>query len=348
LFIASSLLMIWALEAMNAGGLEGTVLGTLITPYCTGLGNLLVTFVVARDRGPGSEVMTNALVNNVTNMTLLIGLPAIFWTMNVLPQNTAAKGKKKKRGNNNRVHEINRLSLLLTLTAVLFFTGAVWALARKGRLDFGDGLVLVGLFLFWQLFHVYDVLKSNLQKNKSLDWMLWLYVALLGVGAYAQYLASIGWINGYNIAMADFSARKILGCSAAGFARCRMGCWPSITAGAATRRSSTPRKWATDTFAFRYASGFLRFTIRLRCRGNFKPACTCYSGPRWCTCFAWWCSGNCRAWWESGWSAPMEFFSTKDCCDERVKYTAEAPRRREEKISGKQEFRNWNRRNPQH
>ena len=33
--------------------------------------------------------MTNSLVNNVTNMTLLIGLPAIFWTMNVLPQNTA-------------------------------------------------------------------------------------------------------------------------------------------------------------------------------------------------------------------------------------------------------------------
>ncbi|HWD93387.1 MAG TPA: sodium/calcium exchanger protein [Verrucomicrobiae bacterium] len=194
LFLASSLLMIWALEAMNAGGLEGTVLGTLITPYCTGLGNLLVTFVVGRDHGPGSEVMTNALVNNVTNMTLLIGLPAIFWTMNVLPQTAPAKGKKKKRANNNRVHEINRLSLLLTLTAVLFFTGAVWALARKGRLDFGDGLVLVGLFLFWQLFHVYDVLKSNVQKNKSLDWTLLLYVALLGVGAYAQYL-SIDWLD---------------------------------------------------------------------------------------------------------------------------------------------------------
>ena len=195
LFLGSSLLMVWALEAMNSGGLEGTVLGTLITPYCTGLGNLLVTFVIGRDHGPGSEVMTNALVNNVTNMTLLIGLPAIFWAMNVMPQNSATKSKKKKRGNNNnRVHEINRLSLLLTLTAVLFFTGAVWALARKGHLDFGDGLVLVGLFLFWQLFHVYDVLKSNLQKNKSLDWMLWLYVALLGVGAYAQYL-SIDWLN---------------------------------------------------------------------------------------------------------------------------------------------------------
>ncbi|HXT13263.1 MAG TPA: sodium/calcium exchanger protein [Candidatus Angelobacter sp.] len=196
LFIGSSLLMIWALEAMNAGGLEGTVLGTLITPYCTGIGNLLVAFVVGRHGGPGSVVMTNSIVNNVTNMTLLVGLPAIFWTMNVMPQTqkTAGKGKKKRRNTNQRVHEINRLSLLLTLTAVLFFTGAVWALGHDGKLDFGDGLVLVGLFLFWQLFHVYDVLKSNVQKNKSLDWVLLLYVAVLAAAAYAQYL-SIDWLD---------------------------------------------------------------------------------------------------------------------------------------------------------
>jgi cation:H+ antiporter len=199
LFIATSLVMIWALEAINAGGLEGTVLGTLITPYCTGIGNLLIVYIIFRKGGSGSEVMDNALANNVTNMTLLIGLPAIIWTMNVLPQKAAAKGKKKKR--DNRVHEINRLSLLLTLTAVLFFTGAVWALARDGRLDFGDGLVLVGLFLFWQLFHVYDVLKSNVQKNKSLDWTLLLYLAVLIAAAYVQYLSLIGldkWLEHQN------------------------------------------------------------------------------------------------------------------------------------------------------
>src|SRR3974377_898741 len=113
LFVASSFLMIWRLEAMNAGGLEGTVLGTLIMPYCTGMGNILFAFVVGRTRGSGADVMTNSLVNNVTNMTLLIGLPAILWDMNVMP---AAKAKRKKRGG-NREHEINRLSLLLTLTA---------------------------------------------------------------------------------------------------------------------------------------------------------------------------------------------------------------------------------------
>jgi len=211
LFIGTSLLMIWALEAMNAGGLEGTVLGTLITPYCTGIGNLLVAFVVGRDGGPGADVMTNSIVNNVTNMTLLIGLPAIFWTMNVMPQQNAPakKGKKKKRID-TRVHEINRLSLMLTLTAVLFFTGAVWALGRDGKLDFGDGLVLVGMFLFWQLFHVYDVLKSNVQKNKSLDWILLAYLAVLAVAAYGQYL-SIDWLDQWlhHRSAGFFSARNL-------------------------------------------------------------------------------------------------------------------------------------------
>ncbi|MEY2465729.1 MAG: hypothetical protein QOD03_250 [Verrucomicrobiota bacterium] len=195
LFIASSLLMIWRLEAMSSGGLEGTVLGTLIMPYCSGIGNLLFVFVVARNNGPGSDVMTNCLVNNVTNMTLLIGLPAILWGMNVMPaaKKTKAKTKSKKSGGPNREHQINRLSLLLTLTAVLFFTGAVWALARDGKLDSGDGLVLVGIFLFWQCFHVFDVLKSNVRQNKSFSWMLPLNLVLLAAGAYLQYV-SIDWL----------------------------------------------------------------------------------------------------------------------------------------------------------
>jgi cation:H+ antiporter len=189
LFIAASALMIWRLEAMSEGGFEGTVLGTLIMPYCSGIGNLIFAFVLGRNGGPGAEVMTNALVNNVTNMTLLIGLPAIFWRMTVMP---AGKGKTKKRAGNKQ-HELHRLSLLLTLTAALFFAGVVWALARDGTLSFSDGLVLVGLFLFWQCFHLFEVLKSNVRQNKSFAWTLPLDLALLGVGAYATYL-SIEWL----------------------------------------------------------------------------------------------------------------------------------------------------------
>jgi cation:H+ antiporter len=197
LFIGASVLMIWRLDAMNAGGFEGTVLGTLVMPYCSGIGNLIFAFVLATKGGSGTEVLTNCLVNNVTNLTLLIGLPTIFLGMNVLPA-AKAKGAKKKKRNADREHHINRLSLLLTLTAVFFFTGAVWALGHKGRLDFADGLVLVGLFLFWQCFHVFDVLKSNVRQNKSFTWTLPVNLLLLAAGAYGIYISTdwlVAWVS---------------------------------------------------------------------------------------------------------------------------------------------------------
>ena len=189
--------MIWRLESMTASGVEGTVLGTLVMPYCSGMGNLIFAFVLGSKGGSGTEVLTNSLVNNVTNMTLLLGLPAVFWGMNVLPSSKAKPAKKKKGG--NKANEINRLSLLLTLTAVLFFTGAVWALGRDGRIDFYDGLVLIGLFLFWQCFHVFEVLKTNVRQNKSFSWMLPLDLLLLAVGAYGIYLSTdwlVDWVSG--------------------------------------------------------------------------------------------------------------------------------------------------------
>ncbi len=188
LFLGASFLMIWRLESMSDEGFEGTVLGTLIMPYCSGIGNLVFAFVLGRQGGPGGEVMTNSLVNNITNMTLLIGLPTMIWGMAIVQ-----KGKNGKVGKNAKASQINRLSLLLTLTAVLFFTGAVWALARDGKLDHSDGLVLVGLFLFWQCFHVFDVLKNNVRQGKSVGWMFPFDLALLAVGAFAIYV-STDWL----------------------------------------------------------------------------------------------------------------------------------------------------------
>jgi len=199
LFVAASFLMIWRLEAMSGRGFEGTVLGTLVMPYCSGMGNLIFAFLLGMNGGNGADVMTNSLVNNVTNVTLVLGLPAIFWGINVLPSKAKANGKnppkKKSAGPGaGKAHELNRLSLLLTLTAVLFFTGAVWALGRKGSLNFNDGLVLVGLFLFWQCFHVFEVMKSNVRQGRSMiGWMLPLDIALLAVGAYCIYV-STGWL----------------------------------------------------------------------------------------------------------------------------------------------------------
>ena len=209
IFLAGSFLMIWRLEAMNKSGVEGTVLGTLVMPYCSGMGNLIFAFIMARKAGLGDKVLENALVNNVTNMTVLLGLPAIFWTMNVLPASKASKGKKKK--SDQKEYKINRLSLLLTLTAAIFFTGAVWALGADGKINSGDGFVLIGLFLFWQCFHIFEVLKSNVRQNKSFTWQLPFDLLLLGVGRYAIYFSTewlVNWISGIH---SGFISAKYLG-----------------------------------------------------------------------------------------------------------------------------------------
>jgi len=198
-FLGVSLLMMWRLEAMLDHGLEGTALGTLIMPYCSGLGNLIfVAIMVARDGAP-REVLTNCLVNNVTNLTLLLGLPALFWGLAVIPRKAAASGKAKRPAKSAKgkgagtESQLNRLSLLLTLTAVLFFTGAVWALGRDGKLDRTDGLMLIGLFLFWQCFQVFDVLKHNIRQRVSLGLMFYVDTAVVFLCAYAMY-ESIDWI----------------------------------------------------------------------------------------------------------------------------------------------------------
>ena len=100
---------------------------------------------------------------------------------------------------------------MLTLTAVLFFTGAVWALGRKGSLNFNDGLVLVGLFLFWQCFHVFDVLKHNVRQGKSLGWSLPFDLALLAIGAYGIYTSTDWLVNWLQARHTGFISVKYIG-----------------------------------------------------------------------------------------------------------------------------------------
>ncbi len=196
-FLAVSLLMMWRLEAMLDHGLDGTALGTLIMPFCSGLGNLIfVAIMVARDGAP-REVLTNCLVNNVTNLTLLLGLPALFWGLQVMPHKAASTGRGKKpakaaKGGGTE-GQLNRLSLLLTLAGVFFFTGAVWALGRDGKLDRTDGLVLIGLFLFWQCFQVYDVLKHNIRQRVSFGVMFYVDAALVLFCASFMY-ETVDWL----------------------------------------------------------------------------------------------------------------------------------------------------------
>ncbi len=197
LFLIASLLMIWRLEAMLDHGLEGTALGTLVMPYCSGLGNLLFVAIIIGRKGPVQEVLTNCLVNNVTNLTLVLGLPALFWGLSLRAESKLKKKKtakaKKGAASAETEQKVNRLSLLLTLAAVIFFSGVTWALGADGQLDANDGLVLIALFLFWQCFQVFDVLKHNVRQRKSFSAMFYLDVLVVLAAAYVQYV-SIDWL----------------------------------------------------------------------------------------------------------------------------------------------------------
>jgi cation:H+ antiporter len=207
-FLAASFLMVWRLESMAAGGFEGTVLGTLVMPYCTGMGNLIFAFVLGAQGGSGSAVLTNCLVNNVTNLTLLIGLPVALWGMTTAP----ADGKKKRRKKEaDYTPQLNRLSTLLTLFAVLFFTGTAWALGRRGEIGRIDGVVLVGLFLFWQCFHVFDVLKTNVRQNKSFGWMVAIDLTLLGICSYGIYVSTDWLVDWVSAIKTGFISAKYIG-----------------------------------------------------------------------------------------------------------------------------------------
>jgi len=193
LFMAASALMIWRLQAIEGKGFEGTVLGTLIMPYCSGFANLVFAFVMSRAGGKGSTVLENCIVNNVTNLTLILGLSTLFFGAATV--NKKAPGKKKMPAQTQR---LNRLDLLFTLVALFLFTGTLWALAKDGVLDFYDGLVLVGLFLFWQVLHVFEILKNNVRQNRGFHWSIVLDLLLIGVSAYGVYYSVdylVEWVS---------------------------------------------------------------------------------------------------------------------------------------------------------
>ncbi|ACB73308.1 hypothetical protein Oter_0016 [Opitutus terrae PB90-1] len=186
LFLAASLLMIWRLEALLSHGLEGTALGTLVMPYCSGLGNLIFVAIIAARGGPAQEVLTNSLVNNVTNLTLVLALPTLAWGLSL-------RGGATRKKTTDTTEQLNRLSLLLSLGAVLFFTGVTWALGEDGRISRSDGLVLIGVFLFWQCFQVFDVLRQNVRQRRSFGAAFYVDLGLVLIGAYALYV-SIEWL----------------------------------------------------------------------------------------------------------------------------------------------------------
>lgn len=196
--------MIWRLHVMEGKGFEGTVLGTLIMPYCSGFANLVFAYVMSKSASNGGLVIENSLVNNVTNLTFILGVSALFGSAVILPK---TKALQKKHAEFSR---INRLNLLFTLIALFLFTGTLWALSNDRELNFYDGL-----FLFWQILHVFEVLKDNIRKERAIHWSIIIDLVIIAASAWCIYFsidhlvewvakthnpifsfAKIGWFSG--------------------------------------------------------------------------------------------------------------------------------------------------------
>jgi len=190
LFLLASVLVVWRLEALSKKGVEGTVLGTIFMPFCSGMGNIIFAVVLARNQGDGEDVLINCLFNNVANFTLLIGAPVLIWSMARIPRRKSLAAMRE--------HKMGRLSLALNLVAALFFSLFVWLLAADGTLARMDGFVLLALFVFWQCFHIHDIKKTNLLKKTSYPKTLPVEVILLLVGAFAIFVSTdwlVGWVQ---------------------------------------------------------------------------------------------------------------------------------------------------------
>jgi hypothetical protein len=86
-------------------------------------------------------VLTTGLVNNVTRLTIILGLPTLVSGRYPGPENTPAKRPAKAKTKvlstpyRDTEHPLNRLVFLLALAAVPFFSGVTWALGADGQLD---------------------------------------------------------------------------------------------------------------------------------------------------------------------------------------------------------------------
>lgn len=190
-FLAASLLMITRLNAVEKNGFEGTIVGTLVMPYFSGFPNLCFAYLMATSvtqASHGHLVLENCLVNNVTNLTLVLAIPAIIWGMNLFSKDQVKTHETK----------INYLSLLLSLLALIFFTAALWLVGRDGVIRANDGWMLVGLFLFWQVFHIFEVMKTNVRKDRKIKHRILMDLVIIGICAWAVFSSINGlveWIN---------------------------------------------------------------------------------------------------------------------------------------------------------
>lgn len=187
-FLTCSALMIFSLNAVEKNGFEGTLVGTLVMPYFSGFPNFCFAWILARSGSGGTLVLENCLVNNVSNLTLVTALPAILWGL------CLSNGRETL----SRDMKISLLSILLSILALGLFSLALFFVSMDGQIGSTDGILLLGFFLFWQLFHVFEVLKNNTRKQRQIKKRIVMDLILIGLcawGIFSSIDSLIHWVS---------------------------------------------------------------------------------------------------------------------------------------------------------
>ena len=196
LFLFASMVAVIRLEALSRQGVEGSVLGMIFMPFFSGVGNIAFAVILAMKHGDGNDVLTNCIFNNLTNLTLLIGVPMLIWSMSHIPDRQAWSAVCE--------FKISRLSNEMNLMAMFFFTLFLWLMTQDGELSREDGWILILLFAFWHCFHIYDVKKTNILKRKTYPKTLPVDIILLLFCSFVTYVTIdylVVWFGGLDSAV---------------------------------------------------------------------------------------------------------------------------------------------------
>jgi len=177
LFLATQTIIV-VLDQLEKKKFGAVLLGTMITPLCTGYPNLVVG-LFGQERFQGDLVLKLNMGNNLANTSLVAGLLLLFaGPLFVRP----LKGKSKKA-----------LAALKAQYLAIFFlwlgTIACFLLSLDGTISRWDSVALVGIYACYQLL-AYRKRGKVTKKMK----MSWLFMALV-----VFFLAISTWLIQYSL-----------------------------------------------------------------------------------------------------------------------------------------------------
>ena len=172
LLLLATQLVILVLNKLEKHRFGPVMLGTLITPLCTGFPNLMIG-LFGREQLRDDLVLQLNIGNNLADTTLITGL-ILFVSGPLTVRPGKGKSKQARRWNTDQ---------FLALAFLWLAAGVLFILARDGRLTARDGIVLTSIYFCYQLIAYKRRGKVPAKKRLSRPAVL-LILLLLGVSAW--------------------------------------------------------------------------------------------------------------------------------------------------------------------